>query len=530
MTPSDTNASESIPVITVVNPRTGETLYSVAEPSESEVHAMYDRAQRAFETLRGMTVGQRLAELDKLKQYIIKNREHIARRIVEETGKCVTDAMIMEIFAALDQITYYQKHAEKILSDRRIATPLLMFGKRSKVFYEPMGIVLIISPWNYPFNLSFLPFICAFVAGNPVILKPSKYTPLKGVYEEMVEQSGFLPGAFQVAYASRRTAGLLIEKRPAKIHFTGSVDVGRHIMAQAAQHLIPVELELGGKDPMIVFDDVNIERTVNGAIWGGFANSGQTCTSVERLFVHERIYDAFMQALQEKVSKLRTLESAAGRSDELELDVGCMTADFQIREIEEQIAEAKSRGAQFLCGGARVPNTHILPPTVITDVAPDMKIQYNESFGSVISVMRFRTEDEVVALANDSPYGLSASVWSADLARAERIARRLVTGNVSINNALATQGNPALPFGGLKDSGFGRYRGAEGLHAFSNIKSILIDKQSSRLEAYWYPYSRKKYGLFAQVIDTVFAGGPLALLKTLWLGLQLELHTRKHRL
>jgi acyl-CoA reductase-like NAD-dependent aldehyde dehydrogenase len=207
-----------------------------------------------------------------------------------------------------------------------------------------------------------------------------------------------------------------------------------------------------------------------------------------------------------------------------------MTADFQIREIEGQIAEAKERGATFACGGPRVGASHVLPLTVVTDVTPDLKIQSNESFGPVVTVMRFKTEDEAVALANDSPFGLSASVWSADVARAERVARRLVTGNVSINNVLATQGNPALPFGGIKDSGFGRYRGAEGLHAFSNVKSILVDRQSSRLEAYWYPYSREKYGLFAQVIDAVFGGGALGLLKTLWLGMKLEIHTRKHRL
>jgi acyl-CoA reductase-like NAD-dependent aldehyde dehydrogenase len=518
------------PLITVIDPRNGQTLYSVEEPSEADVHAMYARAQAAFERLRGMSVRQRLDEIDKLKQYILKNREHIARRIVEETGKCITDAMIMEIFPALDQIAYYQKNAAKILSDRRVKTPLLMFGKTSKIVYEPLGVVLVISPWNYPFNLSFLPFLGAFVAGNPVILKPSKFTPLKGVYEEMLEQSGFMPGAFQVAYASRRTAGLLIEKRPAKIHFTGSVEVGRSIMAQAAKHLIPVELELGGKDPMVVFDDVNLERTVNGALWGGFANCGQTCTSVERIFVQESIHDRFVEMLKDKVSKLVTLDSPEGRRDELALDVGCMTADFQIREIEGQIAEAKERGATFACGGPRVGASHVLPLTVVTDVTPDLKIQSNESFGPVVTVMRFKTEDEAVALANDSPFGLSASVWSADVARAERVARRLVTGNVSINNVLATQGNPALPFGGIKDSGFGRYRGAEGLHAFSNVKSILVDRQSSRLEAYWYPYSREKYGLFAQVIDAVFGGGALGLLKTLWLGMKLEIHTRKHRL
>lgn len=524
------SSGEDAPVITVNNPRTGALLYSVAEPDKEEVDAVYARAQGAFEALRRMPVRERLRELDKLKRYLLEHRDQIADRIVKETGKCRTDAMIMEIFPALDIIDFYQKHAVKMLADQRVKTPIMLMGKKSRVYYEPMGIVLIISPWNYPFHLSFVPAICALAAGNAVILKPSKYTPLKGVIEEMVEQSGFLDGAFQVVYASRRTASYLIDKHPAKIHFTGSVEVGRKIMELAAQLLIPVELELGGKDPCIVFEDVNLERTVTGVLWGAMANCGQTCTSVERVYVHERVYEQFVRMLKEKAERLRMLETTEGQVDELELGVGCMTTEFQIEEIEAQLEEAKKRGATILTGGARKKPSHVFPPTIVTNVNNSMRVQYHESFGPVVTVTKFATEAEAIALANDSPYGLSASVWSADLIRADRVARQLVTGNVSINNVCATQANSGLPFGGIRDSGFGRYRGEWGLHAFSNIKSVLIDRQSSRLESYWYPYSREKYALFKRIIDAVFRGGPLGLLKTAWLGLRLELFTRKHRL
>lgn len=518
------------PTVEVKNPKTGELLYSFQEITEADVEKMYDTAKKAFAIISSMSVRERLNELDKIKQYIIQHREEIAEFITRETGKCITDALLLEVFPSVDQIDYYQKYGEKILRDQKVPTPLLLMGKKSKIVYDPLGIILIISPWNYPFHLSFVPFVCAFTAGNAVIIKPSRITPLKGLYEKIIEESGFMKGALQIAYASRKTANLLIEKKPDKIHFTGSVDVGKIIMKQAAEHLIPVELELGGKDPMIVFEDVNLERTVTGAIWGSFTNCGQTCTSVERIFVQEKIFEPFVNLMVEKAKKLRTLANTPNPSDEKELDVGCMTANFQIEEIESQLEEAKQKGAKVLCGGERRKDSHAFPPTIITNVGRDYRIQYHESFGPVVTITPFKTEEEAIQMANDSPYGLSASVWSADKKRAERVARQIVTGNVSINNVLATQANSALPFGGIKESGFGRYRGAQGLYAFSNIKSILIDHQWNRMEAYWHPYSRKKFELFSQVFESVFKRGILPLLKTAWIGLKLELLARKDRL
>ena len=514
-------------VIEVRNPRNHELLYEVEEPTAAEVDQLYERANTAAATLRTMSVRQRLDELLKIKQYLLDHREQVARRICEETGKCITDAIITEIFPALDIIAYYNKHAEKMLADRKAHTPIMLAGKKSRVLFEPLGTVLIISPWNYPFNLSFLPWVCAFVAGNAAIIKPSKETPLKGVYEDMVAKSGFMPGALQVAYASRRTADLLIDKKPDKIFFTGSVNVGKKIMARAAELLVPVELELGGKDPMIVFEDANIERAVNGALWGAFVNCGQTCTSIERLFVHRNIYDGFLATMKEKAEKIITLNHPEGVNDECALTMGCMTADFQIREIERQLEESVAMGARIVTGGRREPGSHVFPPTIIADVTPDMPIQRDESFGPVVTITPFNDEDEAVRRANDCVYGLAASVWSGDAERALRVARRLVTGNVSINNALASQGNPALPFGGVKDSGFGRYKGEIGLHAFSNIKSILVDRNSGRCEPYWYPYSKKKYGLLLDAVDGVFRGGLGNLIKAGLTMLKLERLSRK---
>jgi acyl-CoA reductase-like NAD-dependent aldehyde dehydrogenase len=515
---------------TVENPRTNETLYEVVEPSFAEVDAFYAKAEAAFEKLRSMTVRQRLDELGKFKRYLIANKEKVARRITEETGKSLMDSLCLDIYPICDIIAFYEKNAEKMLADKKVKTPIMLIGKKSKVVYEPMGPVLIISPWNYPFHLSIAPFVCAFVAGNPVLLKPSKFTPLKGVVEDIIAGSGFMEGGLQVVYASRRTANRLIEKRPAKIHFTGSVGVGRKIMAQAAEHLIPVELELGGKDPAVIFDDVNIHRTVNGVLWGAFCNCGQTCTSIERLFVQDGIYDEFVRVLKEKTEKIVTLSDPKAQQDELELTMGCMTAEFQIQEIEEQLAEAKAKGADILSGGSRAAGSHILPPTLVAGADNSMAVHREETFGPVLTVTRFEDEDEAVRMANDSVYGLMASVWSADMERAERVARRLVVGAVSINNVMATHGNPGLPFGGVKDSGFGRYRGVEGLHAFSNVKAMLIDKQSGNVEPYWFPYSKEKFGLIAKVIDIAFSGGLLSIARTGLLKLKLDALNRRKRL
>jgi len=515
--------------IAVRNPGTGETIYTISEYTGEEVAAVYDRARGAAEKLRAMTVRQRLDEAVKLKDYILQNREKIIDRICEETGKSRMDALVTEIFPSLDIIDYYDKNAERFLADQKVKTPLALFPKKSRIYYEPLGTVLVISPWNYPLTLGFVPVIGAFVAGNAIIMKPSSYTPLRGVYEDMFEAAGFIKDAIQIVYGSRVTGSKLIEAGPQKICFTGSVGAGRKIMAQAAEHLIPVELELGGKDPMIVFDDVNVERTVNGALWGGFVNSGQTCTSVERLYVQEGVYDEFVAVLKEKLAKLTT-PATSDKPDEGDLDIGCMTAEFQLETVEEQVAEARSRGANVSAGGQRKENTHLFAPTIIENTDPSMKVQRDETFGPVVTVTRFKTEKDAIRLANDSPFGLSASVWSADLDRADRVARALETGNVSINNVLATQGNSGLPFGGVKESGFGRYKGPFGLHSFCNIKSILIDKQSNKVELNWYPYSKEKYKLFSRLLDALFGGSALSLPKTISVAGKLESLCKKRRL
>lgn len=522
--------TEELGDIRVVNPRSGVALYSISDIDERDVAGRYDAGRKAAAQWGKKSVRERLQAVDRMRAYILKNKDAIVARICDETGKPRVEALLTEIFPTLDLIDLYNKTAEKVLRDEPVKTPILLMGKTSKIYYEPIGTVLIISPWNYPFNLSMTPILTALIAGNAVVFKPSEYTPLKGVLENIFEGAGLPKDLVQVVYGGKDTGRMLVEGKPDKIFFTGSERAGKSIMAHAAQHLTPVELELGGKDPFIVFDDVNLDRTINGAIWGAMTNSGQTCTSVERIYVHEKIYDEFVKKFKEKVEKIATPLTQRAKSDELSLDMGCMTTDFQIHKVEAQVRDAKSKGAKIECGGFRQDESHVFPPTLISNVNPSMNIYYDESFGPITTIASFKTEEEAIKLANDSPYGLSASVWSGDLARGERVARQIVTGNVSINNVLATQGNSALPFGGTKDSGFGRYKGPHGLYSFSNVKSILIDKQSGKQEVNWYPYTAEKYALISTMIDHLYAGGTLNFIKGLLTGMKLEKVCQKDKL
>ncbi|MBI2421895.1 MAG: aldehyde dehydrogenase family protein [Candidatus Hydrogenedentes bacterium] len=511
--------------IVKTNPRTGETLYTLQEPTPEALAATMERACAAAAVIKNMPVEARLDECRKLKRYLIAHKEDLVAGIVAENGKCVTDALIGDIFTCLDLITHYEKHAPKILQDEAVPTPTLLMGKKSKIMYCPLGPVLVISPWNYPLNTSLTPALCAFIAGNPVIIKPSEWTPMRGILDRVLTESGFLKDGIQVVFGGRETGQQLIDLRPAKIFFTGSVRGGKAILTQAAQHLIPVELELGGKDPLIVFEDANLERAVNGAVWGALNNTGQGCTSAERCFVHDSIFDTFVERLKEKFGALSTPDTKT--EDGGALDMGCMTTPFQLDIVRTQVDAARAAGATVWQAYEPKQGSTTYPPTIVTKVTPGMAAQCEETFGPAITVVPFKTEAEAIALANDTPYGLSSSVWTRDLAKADRVARQIEAGNVCINDVMSSEGNTALPFGGVKQSGIGRYKGVVGLHTFCNMKSVMTDKGAKNAELNWYPYTPEKYQLFLKIVDVAFLGGLTGLLKLAPVGMKADSLVKK---
>jgi aldehyde dehydrogenase (NAD+) len=478
-------------------------------------------AKQAAEQLRQTTIKDRIEKISLLKRVILNKREGIIDRIQKDTGKSRSDALISEIFGILDHLTFLEKNGTKILKDKKVSTPIALMGKKSRIYFEPMGVILIISPWNYPFYQAIVPITAAFLAGNAVIYKPSEHTPLEGLVEEVLANANFKTEWVQVVYGDGKVGADLIEQHPDKIFFTGSERTGKLIMEQASKSLIPLELELGGKDPMIVFEDVDIKRTAAGAVWGGLTNLGQSCTSVERIYVQKSIYDAFREEIIDQVSKIKQETDTDG-----DADVGGMTTNFQVNIIQEQVEDARNKKAR-ITGMKWESGSKLIPPMVVENISDDMKLMEQEIFGPLLPIAPFSTEEEAIHLANNSPYGLSASVWSKDLKRAERVARAIKTGNVSINNVMLTEGNPALPFGGIKNSGFGRYKGEIGLHSFCNVKSVLIDKDSSKIESNWYPYTTKKYELFSDLTLNLFSTGLGSFIKFLVSGLKLESYSNK---
>jgi aldehyde dehydrogenase (NAD+) len=400
-----------------------------------------------------------------------------------------------------------------------VPTPIALMGKKSRLFYEPLGAVLVIAPWNYPLYQALVPIASAFVAGNTVVHKPSEWTPLTGLVEDLLAEAGFAPGWVEVVYGDGAVGAELVAQRPDKVFFTGSTRTGRAVLRAAADGLVPVELELGSKDPMVVFDDADVTRAAAGAAWGGLTTSGQSCTSVERLYVQDGLYDGFLAELVRVARSIRV-------EDAPDADLGAMTTPFQVEIVARQVADAKAKGAVFHTGGDWDGRDPFVPPMVVDHLTDDMLLVTEETFGPVLPLRRFATEDEAVALANSSEFGLTASVWTADLARADRVARALQVGGVSVNNVMATEANPGLPFGGVKSSGFGRYKGVHGLRSFCNVKSVLVDKNSATIEANWFPYTPDKHRLFGALMEGLF-GDRRSLVRFAAAGLRLERHAQQ---
>lgn len=436
-----------------------------------------------------------------LRHLLIERLDESIDLIAKETGKPKAEAITAEILTVVDTIVHIEKNAQKVLQARKVKTPVTLIGKKSFITYQPRGVVLVISPWNYPFQLSMVPMLSALVSGNTVILKPSEVTPLVGEWVKTIfQEAGFPEGVVQVAQGTGELGAKLIAAFPDYIFFTGSVRTGKVIQQEAAKRLIPTTLELGGKDPMIVFQDANLERAVKGAAWGALTNSGQVCMSTERIYVEAPILEEFSDKLKKEVAQLHQENGA-------DSDLGSMTFGPQKEIIRQQVEDALSKGARLLHGlkpedWPQGKGLH-LTPIILTEVTHRMKVMQEETFGPIITIHPFHDEQEAIRLANDSPYGLNASVWSRDLKKAKRTAAALQSGSVVINDVMVSVANPYLPFGGVKESGIGRYHGEIGLQIFCHEKAILIDKGQATSEVNWFPYAGK-LPLFHRLITSLY--------------------------
>ncbi|TDL80264.1 aldehyde dehydrogenase family protein [Peribacillus frigoritolerans] len=475
--------------MTVMNPATLNSAEKIDETPIYHIQQMYDRSKSASDTWKEKSVKERLTIIRKVKDVMLDKMDEIIEVIAADTGKVKVEAVTADVMPVLDAISFLEKTAEKSLAARRVQTPITFWGKKSYIEYMARGTVLVISPWNYPLQLSMVPMLNALAAGNSVILKPSEVTPLVGkCIEQIFMLADFPKGLVQVAHGGKDVGAALISGKPDYIFFTGSVATGKKIQEEAAKELIPSTLELGGKDPVIIFADANLDRAAKGAAWGAFTNSGQVCMSSERIYVEQSVYAEFLEKLQNETVKLK-------QGTDVNDDIGSMTYPGQIEVIKEQLEEAMAEGARLVTGSLPrdwdLSDGLFIPPTIVVDVHQKMKLVQEETFGPVVTVMPFKSEKEAIALANDSIYGLNASVWSKDIKKAKRVVSKLITGNAVINDVMMSVANHHLPFGGVKHSGIGKYHGKEGIRVFCHEKSVLLDRGKKKTEIQWYPYQNK---------------------------------------
>ncbi len=519
------------------NPATGDEVGRVAVTSPDGVVGAVARAREAFQSWRKTTFNERKRLVMAAREVILADIDGIAKLISAESGKPFGEAISMEIAPVLDLMQYFARSAEKLLKPHKIGIGLYaLLGRSSKIVYHPLGVVGIIPAWNYPFSIPLGEAAMALMAGNTVVIKPSELTPMVGLkIGEIFEKAGFPADCVQIISGAGETGAALVEAAPQKIMFTGSVATGKKIAAAAAKNLTSCVFELGGKDPMIVFEDANLELAASAAVWGSFCNSGQSCSSVERLYVHESVADKLTKLI---VEKTRELKQGVGTREDV--SIGAMSSERQIEIVEDHVADFVASGAKIEIGGVRSPalgrpsagheppkggtQNLFFEPTVITSVNNDMRAMREETFGPTLPIATFSTEQGAIRLANDSEFGLTASVWTRDYARGRRVAEQIEAGSVCVNEVLYTHGIGQTPWGGFKNSGRGRTHGTEGLMELVQPQHIHTNRLAILPDAWWMPYSSNAVETFRDMARK-FASG--SLLKTTALLPQLAKRIRE---
>jgi succinate-semialdehyde dehydrogenase/glutarate-semialdehyde dehydrogenase len=470
------------------------------EPGADElVRAAVDRARAAQAAWGALSVRQRVRHMRALRGVLVRRMDEVIDVIREETGKPAVEALGHEVIIIAGLIKAYEKRAPRVLKPKRVGTGILV-NKGGTKLYEPFGVVGVISPWNFPLSMPGIPTVAALFAGNTVVIKPSEVTPRCGAILADLAREAIPdhPDIVQVVQGRGDVGAALVRGGVDKIAFIGSPATGRKILAGAAETLTPVVMELGANDVSIVCEDADLDRAAAGVVWGAMSNAGQVCMSIERALVPERIYDRFAAAVQREMESLRV--GGAG-----EYDIGRLIFAPQRDIIQATVDDAVAQGARVVMGGRMASDDGLAyAPTLIVDATPEMALNRHETFGPVLPLVRVKDEDEAVRIANSGRFGLNASVWTRSRSKGRKIARRLHAGMVMVNDVLVNFGIPELPYGGVKESGFGRMMGDEGLLEFSQVKAVADTRVALRRELFWFPYRPQQLALLKRLTRTVF--------------------------
>jgi acyl-CoA reductase-like NAD-dependent aldehyde dehydrogenase len=464
------------------SPLDGARLGAVETVRPEQVQSVVDDVASVQPFWAQLPLADRARYMRRAGQAIIDQLDDLARLLSREQGKPLNESYTMELLPTIDALRWLAEAGPGILEDERIPLPVFIKQKRARFTFEPLGVVGVIAPWNYPWSIPFGEVAIALMAGNGVVLKPASLTPLIGQrIQEVFERAGVPEGLVRTVHGGGAVGQALVESSAAKIFFTGSVEVGRRVGEECARRMKGSVLELGGKDPMIVCADANLNNAVSGCLWGGFANAGQTCSGIERVYVVEEVAERFVEGVVAGAERLRT-----GDPLEWDTEVGPMVSSEQLALVKALVDDAVAAGATLHCGGADEP---YFRPAVLTGVTREMRIMREEIFGPVVPIVTVGSEDEAIALANDSEFGLGASVWTMNRAKGERIAGRLQSGMVWINDHMFSHGACSCSWGGVKESGLGRSHSKFGLWECVNVKLVTWEPSRTR-DFWWHPYDQ----------------------------------------
>jgi acyl-CoA reductase-like NAD-dependent aldehyde dehydrogenase len=496
--------------IPCTDPATGERLGEVPALTPDEVRERIARARKAQAEWGRTPFSERRKLLARMLELLLEQADSLCEEVCRDAGKTLHNAMLGEIWPIAEKLRWTIKQGEKHLRSETRSSGLLVH-KRARVEYHPLGVIGVITPWNFPLQNILGPTIPALFAGNAVIVKVSEWTswsaaPFQRFLDRCLQDCGYSPDLVQVITGYGDTGAALVSGGVDKIVFTGSLRNGKRVIEASAQTLTPVILELGGKDPMIVCDDADLEQAAHAACSAAFIASGQMCLAAERTLVFDAVYEPFIARVQDIALRLRQGAPLAGKL----VDVGAMTMPAQVEIVEQLVDDAVRKGARVIAGGGRAkqkPSKHYFEPTILADVTDDMRIMHEETFGPVMLITRVHSDDEAVALANATEYGLSSSVFSKDHARAKRIADRIVAGSTCINDWALMYMVQELPFGGVKGSGFGRLNGREGLRACTNVKAVIEDRLPIHRAIELFPGRRYDYEVTREGVRLLYGKG-----------------------